>query len=127
MGQSISTTSRGREGAGVMKLISVVLALLLAIPVAEGRDRFTDPLTRAQRGANAHDTLLAALGEATLECLGGVSTADYRVTSAGVLERAFDGCAKPDDPALARIDRLLGVQHSREGQQDGLAKRYTTV
>jgi hypothetical protein len=126
MGQSISTTSRG-EGARIMKLISVVLAILLAVPTAEGRDRVTDPLTRAQRGAHAHDTLLAALGEATLECLGRVSTRDYRVGPEGTLERAFDGCAEPDDPALARIDRLLGVQHSREGQQDGLASRYATV
>ena len=122
-----------------MRIFLVALAIILCIPVAEGRDRFAEPLTRAQRGANAHDTLLAALGEATVACLGKVSTGDYRVTSAvtsavtstansaRVLERNFDTCTSRDTRALEQIDRLLGVQHSREGREDGLAERYSLV
>jgi hypothetical protein len=110
-----------------MRIILTALAVLLSIPAAEGRDRFTDPLSGAQRGANAHDTLLAALGEATVACLGKVSTADYRLNPARVLERNFDNCGTRDARALEQIDRLLGVQHSREGQQDRLAERYAQV
>jgi hypothetical protein len=112
-----------------MKLILAVLAVstvLCSVPAA-GRDGVADPLTRTQRGANAQDTLLAALGEATVACLGKVSTRDYRVNSARVLERNFNTCTSRDTRALEQIDRLLGVQHSREGQQDGLAERYSLV
>ena len=110
-----------------MRIFLTALAIILCIPVAEGRDRFAEPLTRAQRGANAHDTLLATLGEATVACLGKVSTGDYRVNSALTLERNFDTCTTRDTRALEHIDRLLGVQHSREGQADGLAERYAFV
>lgn len=86
-----------------------------------------DPLNRAQLRANPDDTLLAALGEETLACLGRVTTRDYRVNPDGVLERAFDACTKRDTGALERIDALLGVQQSREGQKDKLAGRFAAV
>ncbi|MEX2125372.1 MAG: hypothetical protein WD795_15875 [Woeseia sp.] len=110
-----------------MRVILTVLAILLTIPVTQARDQFSDPLRRAQRGANAQDTLLAALGEATLACLGTVSTTAYRVNSARVLERSFDACTTRDTRALEQIDRLLGVQHSREARQDRLSERYAQV
>jgi len=110
-----------------VKLILAALAILLSIPAAHGRDGAADPLRRAQQGANAQDTLLAALGEATLACLGKVSTRDYRLNDARILERNFDSCITRDARALERIDRLLGVQHSREGQQDRLSERYAQV
>jgi hypothetical protein len=109
-----------------MKLVLALLALL-AVPAASALDLYDDPLRRVQRGAVAHDTLLAALGEATVACLGGVTTADYRVNRDGALERAFDACTTRDTGALERIDRLLGVQYSREGEADRLAARFAFV
>ncbi len=44
-----------------------------------------------------------------------------------MLERAFDACTTRDARALEQIDRLLGVQHSREGQADGLPARFAIV
>jgi hypothetical protein len=109
-----------------MKLILALLGVL-AVPAASALDLYDDPLRRAQRGAVADDTLLAALGEATVACLGRVTTGDYRVNPDGALERAFDACTTRDTGALETIDRLLGVQHSREGQADGLPGRFALV
>ena len=109
-----------------MRLILALLALT-AVPGAWALELYDDPLRRVQRGAVAHDTLLAALGEATVACLGRVTTADYRVSPDGALERAFDACTTRDTGALERIDGLLGVQHSREGQADRLPARYAFV
>jgi hypothetical protein len=109
-----------------MRLVLALLALL-AVPAASALDLYDDPLRRVQRGANVHDLLLAALGEATVGCLGRVTTGDYRVRPDGALERAFDACTTRDTGALERIDRLLGVQYSREGQADGLPARYAFV
>ena len=48
-----------------MRLVLALLALL-AIPAAAALDLYGDPMRRVQRGANAHDTLLAALGDRKL-------------------------------------------------------------
>ncbi|MGH8195922.1 MAG: hypothetical protein ACREQ8_16220, partial [Woeseiaceae bacterium] len=109
-----------------MKLVLALLALL-AVPAASALDIDDDPLRRVQRGADAHDPLLAALGEATVACLGRVSTRDFRVNRDGALERAFDTCTTRDTGSLERIDQLLGVQHSREGQADGLSAHFAEV
>jgi hypothetical protein len=74
--------------------------------------------------ADPRDALLAALGTATLECLGTVTPSSYR-NEDGFLARTFDRCA--DDPALEQIDALLGVQHSAEGQRDQLAQHYVAT
>lgn len=108
------------------RFLAVVASMIVAAG-AWAQDGDTSPLGRVQAGANPNDTLLAALGEATLECLGRVSIRDYRVNTAGMLERAFDGCTARDGGSLETIDRLLGVQHSREGQQDGLSARFSQV
>jgi hypothetical protein len=105
---------------------TLLLSMLLAAPASQARD-VPSLLERAQRGADARDTLLAALGQATLDCLGSVSPRDYRVNSARVLERAFSECTTRDASALEQIDRLLGVQHSREGQEEGLSERFAQV
>jgi len=72
---------------------------------------------------DARDALLAALGTATLECLGTVGPLQY-VTDSGFLERAFDSCPTGDRLALSRIDELLGVQQSEPGERDDIAGHY---
>jgi hypothetical protein len=87
---------------------------------------FADIGSAEQRGspptADSRDLLLAALGTATIECLGTVGPDSFDASS-GHLSRTFTSC--PADPdALARIDALLGVQHSVEGQTDDLSGHY---
>jgi hypothetical protein len=108
------------------RLFATLLVAMLAAPASQARD-VPSLLERAQRRADARDTLLAALGEATLECLGSVSPRDYHVNAARVLERAFTECTTRDPSALERIDQLLGVQHSREAQVDRLSERFAQV
>jgi len=108
-----------------MKLaLTVLLFFALAAPDAANSQ---SPLTRPQRGAQQHDAMLAALGEATVACLGAVSTRDYRVNSAGILERAFASCTTRDTGALERVDQLLGVQGAREAQEDRVSGRFSQV
>jgi hypothetical protein len=110
----------------MQKLFITLLISLVAAPASLAGD-VPSLLERAQGRADARDTLLAALGEATLDCLGSVSPRDYRVNSARLLERAFSECTTRDASALERIDGLLGVQHSHEGQEDRLAERFAQV
>lgn len=108
------------------KMLATFLMTLLAAPISEARD-VPSLLERAQRRADGRDTLLAALGEATIACRGSVSTRDYRVNSARMLERNFSECTTRDTSALERIDVLLGVQNSREAQEEGLSNRFVQV
>lgn len=102
-----------------MKALRIVSALLIA-------GSFTLP-TGAQRVSDhrydARETLLESLGQATLDCLGTLGPSLYE-TSGGVLARTFRTCTTGDARALARIDALLGVQNSLEGQRDGLGDFY---
>jgi hypothetical protein len=79
--------------------------------------------TTSRASLDARDALLAALGTATLECLGTVSPASYSTTS-GALARTFDACPAGGPSALARIEALLGVQFSEPGRTDLLADYY---
>lgn len=82
----------------------------------------------AQRGSPAPHPgrdLLAALGTATIDCLGTVGP-DRFETSTGYLARTFRSCPG-DGEALARIDALLGVQHSEQGHADDLAGYYVST
>ena len=108
------------------KLFATILMTMLAAPAAQARE-VTGPLERGQHRADARDTLLAALGEATVACLGSVSPRDYRVNSARVLERTFSECTTREASALEDIDALLGVQVSREAQEEGLSERFAQV
>jgi hypothetical protein len=72
---------------------------------------------------DGRDTLLAALGKATLDCLGTVEPSTYQTTS-GFLARAFAACRSGDRASLQRIDALLAVQRSKPGRTDGLADHY---
>lgn len=74
---------------------------------------------------DGRDTLLAALGKATLDCLGTVEPSTYQTTS-GFLARAFAACRSGDRAALQRIDALLAVQRSKQGRADGLAEHYVS-
>jgi hypothetical protein len=69
------------------------------------------------------NALLAALGTATLECLGTLGPTQY-ATETGVLARTFDSCPNGDRTALTQIDELLGVQNSDAGRVDDLAGHY---
>ena len=103
-----------------MNVIVMTLALILTIPVAARPQS-----DRVARRIDGRDALLAALGSATLECLGTVGPFQYG-TESGVLTRLFQECRSGDVDALARIDRLLGVQMSAQGRTDDLAGHYTS-
>lgn len=92
---------------------SVVGVEQLADPVAGGSE--LDP----------RDGLLAALGVATLDCLGTVSPSTY-ATRGGRLERSFEACTTGDREALDVIDALLGVQRSAEGKAERLPEYYAS-
>jgi hypothetical protein len=74
---------------------------------------------------DGRDTLLAALGTATLECLGTVGPLTYR-TNAGVLERTFAGCRAGSRSALIQIDAILALQVSEQGRADDIAGHYVS-
>jgi len=76
-------------------------------------------------GVDARDALLAALGTATLECLGTVAPTAYRTTT-GVLERTFTSCHGGDRVALRRVDALLALQFSEQGRADDIAGHYVS-
>jgi hypothetical protein len=76
-------------------------------------------------GIDSRDTLLAALGKATLDCLGTVGPSIYE-TSSGQLRRTFAACASRDRRLLQRIDALLAVQSSSPGRADDLAGHYVS-
>jgi hypothetical protein len=108
-----------------MKAASLIIAGTIVATLAAT----TTSIVRGQ-GREAHDpreALLAALGTATLDCLGTVGPTTYRTTTTGVLERAFDACRRGGAQALAQIDALLGVQLSREGAADGIASFYVAT
>jgi hypothetical protein len=73
---------------------------------------------------DGRDSLLAALGSLTIECLGTVGPSNYSAES-GILNRTFDACRAGDSEVLAHIDALLAVQTAPQGRADGLAAHYT--
>jgi len=76
---------------------------------------------------DGRDALLAALGSLTLDCLGTVGKLTYVIDpKTGALARNFEKCAIGKDPdgTLKRIDGILGVANSKQGQEDGLGKYY---
>jgi hypothetical protein len=77
-----------------------------------------------RRPPDGRDALLAALGSLTIECLGTFGPSTYS-TESGILARTFDACRAPQTQALSRIDALLGLQMSQQGQRDALAAHYT--
>jgi hypothetical protein len=74
---------------------------------------------------DGRDALLASLGKATLDCVGTVGPSTYQ-TSTGMLVRTFTACRSGDRAALKRLDALLAVQLSNQGQADGLAEHYVS-
>jgi hypothetical protein len=72
---------------------------------------------------DGRDTLLAARGKATLDCLGSVEPSTYQTTT-GALARAFSACRPGDRASLQRVDALLAVQRSKQGKADDLAGHY---
>jgi hypothetical protein len=73
---------------------------------------------------DGRDSLLAALGSLTIECLGTVGPSNYSADS-GILTRTFDACRAGDSDVLAHIDALLAVQTAPQGRADGLTAHYT--
>jgi hypothetical protein len=72
---------------------------------------------------DGRDALLAALGRATLDCVGTVGPSTYE-TRSGALERTFTACVSGDRTLLQRVDALLAVQSSRTGRGDDIAGHY---
>ena len=75
---------------------------------------------------DSRDTLLAALGKATLDCIATVGPNTYH-TASGLLARTFTSCPTGDATALERVDALLGAQVSTPGRADDLAGHYVCV
>jgi hypothetical protein len=72
---------------------------------------------------DSRDLLLAALGTATIECLGTVGPSSFS-TDSGALARTFDACRVRNTQSLAQIDALLAVQFSAQGRADDLAGHF---
>jgi len=75
------------------------------------------------RSMDSRDLLLAALGKATLDCVGTLGPSLYSTTT-GRLERTFDECTTGSRESLAHLDEVLGVQDSAPGREDALAEHY---
>ena len=97
----------------------VVAGLVLTVP-APGVTQ-----NRRAPDVDGRDSLLAALGALTIECLGTVGPSNYS-TESGVLTRTFDGCRGGDAQVLMHIDALLAVQTAPQGRADRLAAHYTS-
>ncbi len=85
--------------------------------------------TEALKGAefDSRDSLLSALGSATIDCLGTVDPHSY-VIKGGTLVRTFQGCVKgASHTALTDIDAILGVANSAQGKKDQLAAYYVAT
>jgi hypothetical protein len=99
------------------------LITVIAICAALGSSVSSSAQTDAAPPADSRDLVLAALGVATIECLGTVGPGTFTTTS-GVLAKTFDKCVHGGDAALGHIDRLFAVQFSAQGQRDGLADHF---
>lgn len=76
---------------------------------------------------DSRDALLAALGSATLDCLGTVNPATYLVKQ-GVLAKNFKGCPLDKSGAtMKHIDAILGVANSAQGKKDKLGDHYAAT
>jgi hypothetical protein len=77
---------------------------------------------------DSRDALLAALGSATLDCLGTVNPATYLVNKSGVLIKNFKSCPMDKSGAsLKQIDAILGVANSAQGKKDKLNEHYAAT
>ena len=79
--------------------------------------------------SNGLDSLMAALGSATLDCIGTTGKDTYKIVqdkSGAYLTRTFDKCTQGKDPGagLKAVDALLAIQFTKYGQNDGVAKHY---
>jgi hypothetical protein len=97
----------------------VAAGLMLTVP-APGVTQ-----NRRAPDVDGRDSLLAALGALTIECLGTVGPSNYS-TESGILTRTFDGCRGGDAQVLAHIDALLAVQTAPQGRADRLTAHYTS-
>lgn len=95
--------------------VAIVLGVAGGMPAQERVVRSSE--------SDARDALLAALGTATLECLGTVGPGSY-ATASGALARTFEACVPGRERALRQIDSLLGLQFSEQGRADGVAAHY---
>jgi hypothetical protein len=76
---------------------------------------------------DSRDALLAALGSATLDCLGTVNPATYLIKQ-GVLTKNFKSCPlDTSGESMKQIDALLGVANSEPGKKDKLAEHYAST
>jgi hypothetical protein len=76
---------------------------------------------------DARDALLAALGSATLDCLGTVNPTTYKISN-NALARNFKSCPLDKSGAtLKQIDSLLGVANSEPGKKDKLGEHFATT
>ena len=100
--------------------VGVVAAGLMVTVPAPGVTQ-----NRMAARVDGRDSLLAALGSLTIECLGTVGPSNYSAES-GILTRTFDACRAGDSEVLAHIDALLAVQTAPQGRADGLAEHYTS-
>ena len=100
--------------------VGVVAAGLMVTVPAPGVTQ-----NRMAAHVDGRDSLLAALGSLTIECLGTVGPSNYSAES-GILTRTFDACRAGDSEVLADIDALLAVQTAPQGRADGLAEHYTS-
>lgn len=103
---------------GTMAILAVALVLSASAIQAQR--------ARAPAQPDSRDLLLAALGTATIECLGTVGPSSFS-TASGVLARTFDACQSRTSQSLVQIDALLAVQFSAQGRADDLAGHYVNT
>ena len=102
------------------RIISIATVLVISAPPLAGQR------TAGGNERDSRDLLFAALGVATIECLGTVGPTSY-FTGFGVLARTFETCQSNDPKLLQRVDELLGVQLSAQGRADDLAGLYVAA
>lgn len=73
---------------------------------------------------NWRDAILAALGSATIDCLGTVGPKAYTATGSA-LKRNFSYCPTKNERAFKTINNILGVQYSQQGQKDQLGSYFS--
>lgn len=117
-GSGTLTAAFRQPGVRVIAIATAGL-VLAALPLAGQR-------VNSGPARDSRDLLLAALGVATIECLGTVGPTTF-TTASGVLARTFRACRSGDPEALQRVDDLLGVQFSAEGRTDDLSGHFVAT
>ena len=112
---------------------SVLALSACALESGEPDDELTMTQQAVDGKSNPLDSLLAALGSATLDCLGTTGKDTYKIvvpkSGSPYLARGFSQCPVAKDPkaALANIDALLAIQLTKVGQADGVGTHYATT